>query len=285
MPVAEFLILQHISDPFRREGQNVGVIVRMDDQISAKFFGEESAGIIDKRKIRTLPFPGPYAQWIRYWRRALLKGADKAWCEIKDTAKQNYQAIDGGTVDHIGSDNISEVVSYLYSMIVSEGGIAEALGAANEEVAVIRLADAIEDELRNRHVFGEPQPILQDKIKHPVRRDMPIRGAAALHTMTFIQSNGHPKVMEPIDLGVRRDKLRLRERAGWAAFAFEDIRAQNPKAETIALISATSDEEKQDIPSYALSMIRDGATDIVNWQSDEDRKRFLASCVTTATGD
>ncbi len=131
-PPASYLIVQHVADVFRRESRNVGVFVRHREQIKAKFFGETEPGLIDARKTRSLPFPAVYEQWVRYWRRILIQRPDRAWDEAKETATGNYRVIDGGSVDRIGDDPIDDVVNYLYSALVSEGGIAEAMGAAKE---------------------------------------------------------------------------------------------------------------------------------------------------------
>lgn len=280
--VAEYLIVQHLSDPFRRESQNVGVFVRIRDEIKAKFFGEISPGDVDRRKIRTLPFPGPYAQWVLYWRRIMQQRPEKVWDEVKRTARENYQIIDGGVVDGIGHDSIDDVVTYLYSVLVSEGGIAAALGAPDEAIASIRLADAIEDELKRQNLFDHVGPLFKDAIKHPVRRDVPVQGKTATHLLSFVQRNGHPIVMEPIDLGVKRDKSRIKDRAGWASLIFKDIQDKEPDAEAIALISATPEEEKQDIAKYAKSLLQPHVTAFVNWQSAQDRNAFINARAATA---
>src|ERR1035437_7417771 len=107
---AEFLIVQHFSDPFRREAKNVGVFVRMNGDTKARFFGEVLPGDIDGRRIRMLPFPDAYSQWINYWRRILKNRPGTAWDEAKNTAIHHYQVIDGGEVDRIGDDSIDDVL-------------------------------------------------------------------------------------------------------------------------------------------------------------------------------
>jgi hypothetical protein len=83
--------------------------------------------------------------------------------------------------------------------------------------------------------------------------------------------------MEPIDLGVKRDKKRMKERAGWASRVFEDVREEKADTETIALISASPDEAREKDAMYALDLLRPYTTDIVNWQLQEDRERFIAA--------
>lgn len=283
---ATYLIVQHVADVFRRESRNVGVFVRHQEQIKAKFFGETEPGQIDARKTKSLPFPSAYGQWVRYWRRILAQRPDRAWDEAKATATDNYQVVDGGSVDRIGDDSIDDVVNYLYSALVSEGGIASALGAPDETQAVLRLADSVEVELKKLNLLDQGDNLFtRDKIRHPVRTNIPVEGAHAMHTLRFFQKNGHNAVMEPIDLTVKRDRKRMEERAGWASHVFEDILIKEPTTETIALIDATGEQEREDSAAYALKMLRPVTRDFFNWQSAEDRKRFISARTAMATAE
>ena len=271
--VANYLIAQHLSDPFRREPRNVGVIVRVDKDIRAKFFGESEPSVIDARKTRVLPYPAVYAQWVKYWRRIIAQRPDEAWEQIQNTAKDHYQIINGGEVDSIGTDHTDDVANYLYAALVSEGGIASALGAPDETEAAIRLSDAVEGELKKMQLLDVGKD-LYTEVKHPVRRGIPVQGATTAHNVTFFQRNGHDVVMEPIDLAVKRDKKRMEERAGWASRVFDDIKEKSPTTEAIAIVSATAEEERDESASYALRLLEPFAQ-IVNWQSDQDRRKFL----------
>lgn len=269
--VADYLIAQHVADPFRREARNVGVFVRMDGKISARFFAEDADGAIDSRKTKFLPFPSVYSQWVSYWRRTVMRQPERAWEDIKGTGRENYQIVDGGMVDRVGDGGIETVVNYLYAAIVSEEGIASALGAPDAGKAAVRLAEAVETELKKLNLMSKGDNLF---VKHPVIRDMPVEGHTTFHTLTFFQRNGHDVIMEPIDLAVKRDKKRMEERAGWASRVFEDIKEKNQTTEAIAIVSATAAEEKEDSASYALKLIQPVAT-VVNWQSDEQRKKFI----------
>lgn len=136
MNTAEYLIVQHISDLFRRETRNVGVIVRIKGETNGRFYGEIEPGKIDGRQTRDLPYPGIYAQWVRYWHRTLSTKNGSAWDEILNSATGNYQVLNGGSVDRIGEDSINEVTKFLYDALVSEGGMASAIVAPGEDEAV-----------------------------------------------------------------------------------------------------------------------------------------------------
>jgi len=108
-----------------------------------------------------------------------------------------------------------------------------------------------------------------------VRRDIPVEGQNATHILSFFQRNGHNVIMEPIDLTVKRDKKRMEERAGWASRVFDDIRQKDRDTQAIAIISATAAEEKDTSAAYALRLVEPYA-EVINWQSESDRKKFLA---------
>lgn len=271
---ARYFIAQHVADLFRREPNNIGVFVRIDGNIRAKFFGETEAGTLNASKTRTLPFPGVYEQWVRYWRRTIMqRDADAAWNEIQRTSRDNYQVLDGGILDRMGDDTIDEVVNFLYTALVSEGGIAAALGAPDEAEAAIRLTAAVESDLRKLHLLVKGENLFEN-VRHPIRRDVPVDGVKATHLLSFVQTNGHPIIMEPIDLTVKRDKRRMEQRAGWASCVFEDILKKVPSTQAIAIVSTTAAEERNESAAYALKLIEPYA-ETVNWLSDEQRQKFL----------
>jgi hypothetical protein len=272
--VAEYLIAQHIADLFRREPRNIGVFVRIGGNIAARFFAESDTGKIDRRKSNLLPYPDVYEQWVSYWRRTLAKEPDAAWSRLIETAHDNYRVIDGGQVDGTGGDGIGEVTDFLYAALVSESGIASAFGAPDESEAAIKLADAIGEELRRANLLMEGNERLLTDAKYPVRRNIPVEGRNATHIFTFYQENGHKVVIEPIDLMVKRDKKRMKERAGWASCVFEDVRKKESTVQAIAIVSATAAEEREESADYALKLLRPRA-EIINWLSDVQRRKFL----------
>ena len=63
---AKYWIAQHVSDLFRYEPSNIGVFVKIGDEIAARFWGESNDGIIDSRKLKSFSHPDVYKQWINY---------------------------------------------------------------------------------------------------------------------------------------------------------------------------------------------------------------------------
>jgi hypothetical protein len=154
--------------------------------------------------------------------------------------------------------------------------LAEALGGPDEAEAAAKLADVISRELKRTNLLSEGDGLF-DKYKHPIRRNVPVVGKSTQHIFSFVQRNGHPVVMEPIDLSVRRDKKRMTERAGWISRVFQDVRDKERDAQTIAIYSATAQEEKDESAAYALRLLHDDVTERVNWQSEQDRNRFITA--------
>lgn len=276
---ADYLIVQHVADLFRREPRNVGVVVRLDGETDGRFFGETEPGKIDGRQTRDLPAPGIYAQWVRYWRRTLSTKNGSAWDEILGTAKGNYQILSGGSVDRIGEDSIHDVTKFLYAALVSEGGIASALGAPGEEEAAIRLGESITAEFKRLGILLHGERTLTTP-RHPVVQDAPVKGRVTDHVISFVQRAKHAVAMEPIDLGVKRDKKGMKYRAGWAGKVFEDILNHDPDATTVAIVSATSEEQRTTNAKHALALL--SGANIVNWLSDSERKKFLDDRMTLA---
>lgn len=274
---ANYLIVQHMSDVFRREPRNIGVFVRRNGETNAKFFGEMESGQIDRRKIKVLPFPDVYSQWVDYWRRTLTRHPAKAWDEVRENTRDHYHILDGGSLDGIGEDSIQDVTNFLYSALVSEGGIALALGAPTETQAVVKLSESIEDELRDRQILLEDdRSVFQQNIKSPVRKNIPVEGATAYHTISFYQRSILDTLFEPIDITVKRDRKGMEERAGWASRVFGDIKEKKKDTEAVTIIDATAAEEKEASAVYALKLLRPFSR-ILNWQSQSDREAFLVS--------
>jgi hypothetical protein len=71
-------------------------------------------------------------------------------------------------------------------------------------------------------------------VRHPVRRAQPIRGKHVVHTPSFSQKNGHLYIYEAIDFTMKRPKV-VRERAGWMAYMYADIKQEDEKAETFSI--------------------------------------------------
>jgi hypothetical protein len=105
-----------------------------------------------------------------------------------------------------------------------------------------------------------------------VNRDAPIKGKHVIHKPSFSQKNGLLYVYEAIDFTMKRPKL-MRERAGWMAYMYTDIKQEDQNAKTYSIFRP-SQEDSSDTVEYAKKMLG-GESTLVNWADDNERKRFL----------
>jgi hypothetical protein len=116
-------------------------------------------------------------------------------------------------------------------------------------------------------------------LRHPVVTNQNILGKHVTHTPSFSQQNGHLYVFEWINLSSSHIN-KAKERAGWMAYMFEDIRSINPTAETYSLVRPEKDEGVEQI-EYAKTILR-GDSKIVNWSDTQERREFLEERVQIA---
>jgi hypothetical protein len=108
--------------------------------------------------------------------------------------------------------------------------------------------------------------------RHPVIPNRSVPGQHVTHTPSFSQQNGHLYVFEYIDLSTTKIN-KTKERAGWMAYMFDDIKGLNPTAETFSLVRPEKDSGVEQI-DYAKTILR-GGSKIVNWSDDDERGQFL----------
>jgi hypothetical protein len=263
----QYWVAKHVDDPFRNEPRNVGVIVATERDMIGKFAAEREDGVIDRRRLgQRFKYPEVYLQWIDYWRREIRSRNIEG---MKRYATTNFFVVDEGEVTDTGDDPLSSVADFLFTLLVSDAGPMEAFGLALEEDPVRDLGSEISDAfaglnlLRDTATFGVP---------HPIVREARVPGEHAVHVPSFIQRNGHLNIYEPIDFGVKKQKL-IRDRAGWMAYMFSDIKhAEGGTAEAYSIVRH-ADEHSEAI-DYARAMLG-GESALVNWADTNERNRFL----------
>jgi hypothetical protein len=88
-------VAKYIRDPRRWEPTNVGVIVARGDDVEARFIGERADGGVDRRSARFVGDTEVFGEWVRYWRRALNRGAEGTK-EVLSRRTPNYWVADQG---------------------------------------------------------------------------------------------------------------------------------------------------------------------------------------------
>lgn len=265
---ANYFIAQHIPDVFRREPRNVGVFVEFGGQWAARFFGESAPAVVDRRKIKGLQYPGVYAQWIKYWRRTLDRQRDIEL--IKRTANGNFRVLDGGAVDGVGHDSVDDVLNYVYAMIVSEGGLAEATGLQSDPAQQLKLKESVGRTFRDAGILSDSA--LTD-VPYPIRLGATVQGEVTGYEPAFVQESDRLSIIETADF-TKEFKDRARDHAGYMAFMFSDTAKVNALVDPIAIVSYRREDAANRTVQQSLKLL-DKTARVVNWLDDDVRGRFI----------
>jgi hypothetical protein len=267
---AQYWIAQYVPDVFRNEPRNIGVFVAVGNDRSGRFIGEDDDQIVDGRKLRGYAYPDVVRQWIAYWRRELINGNIELLPKQKSA---NFRVIEGGVVEDIGMDGASKVAAYLYAMLISDGGLKEAIlvdaGAAEPQPA--QLDTEIASALDNIHILGSDQ---KDPAPHPVQRQAPVAGRILpLYKPAFVQRNGLLYVMETVDF-TKPHKRAARDHAGWSACMYKDVADANPGAVTSTIVRVTEEDQRIEEVAHGLALLRN-VGNVVNWLDSQQRDEFV----------
>ena len=268
---AQYFVAQYIPDLFRNETRNVGVVVKTRHGFASHFVGESIESTqIDGRKLKAFNYPDVYRQWVEYWRDCVNRSSLD---ELLKSSSGHYQIIQGGEVSDTGEDEPSKIATYLYSLLVSEGGFAEAVSPMEPAVTVetSSLEDDVCRSLATLKLLANGQGT---DLRHPVQKRVEIQGASLVHRPAFSQKNGRLHVMEIADLTVARKKSAI-DHSGFAAYMFNDIKRQAASTECYTL--ARFNEEDLDLPdvNYAYKLL-ENESDVINWLDDVRRRDFVS---------
>lgn len=265
--------MQHIADSFRKESRNVGVIVERDGAFGARFVGESSELEFDDRKLRFLKHPKVYRNWVRYWRRLIQDHEQEIDSELSVDQDGNFRVIDGGSINRVGADSIESVCEYAFAMLVSQGGLNEALHASElGEEPHVALRDSIAREFRSSGLMGGSQNLFG---RHPILAHQPIVGSRTVHEFSFIQRHVTLDLIEPLNLRTTQ-KRHAKDRAGWMAYAFNDVQQSSKRDyDIIPFVIADIPDKRDDVTKYCLDTLKGIAT-VINWGSPSERDRFLS---------
>lgn len=273
--VARYLILQHLPDPFRREPRNIGVVVAKGDATAARFYGENAFGELDGRRLRSFDYPDVYRQWVDFWKRTLRKAktSETAFDHLLKSGKSHFIVVPGGEVSDTASDSADRIAQYLYSLLVSDGGLNEALGGLEDPTPA---ATSFQSDVGA--AFAQAGILANDdnpsSIKHPVRSRITIKGHSFdQYRPTFTQENGCLYVMEPVDLSMR-NKQSAKDHAGMTAYMFNDIRRAHSNTQAISLVRYQAQDEELEPVRLALAILRN-ESDLVDWGEPLQRESFL----------
>lgn len=263
----QYWVAKNVEDPFRNETRNVGVIARDARGIAARFMGERETGELDRRLLgQRFRYPDVYLQWLNFWRNEVNHGRVDA---ILKATTPNYFVVESGEITDTGNDSVEAVCAFLYSLLISEAPVKEAFELGEEEDLTRGLDSEISHALTELNLLADAPKF---GVRHPVRREYPIKGKHVVHNPSFSQKNGHLYVYEAIDFTMKRPKI-VRERAGWMAYMYADIKQEDETAETFSIFRPNSDDAGETV-EYAKKMLGSEST-LVNWADDNERKKFL----------
>lgn len=263
---AKYWIAQHVEDLFRKEPRNVGVIIFYEGQTEAKFLGELENREMDGRKLKSFKNPEIYKQWVRYWRDTAKKGDLD---ELSRFSGKHYRIFEAGEITQVEGDSPGEIINFLYSTLVSEGGYAEAISGSDTGITSLSL----ENELIT--AFQELE-LLNNHVKHPIERGSRVQGRTVVHKPSFIQQNGRLYVMETVDFTLSQ-KTRSRDHAGYAAYMYNDIRQEGKNIEPISIIRLAEEDQENEEVAVGLQILQKDSQ-VVNWLIDDQRQSFLKDC-------
>ncbi len=262
---ASYWIAKYIDDPFRNEPRNVGVIVSLNGAVAARFVGERDDGTFDARKLGKLfSHPAAYAQWREFWRTKIRARDIDA---IVKAVTPNYYVQIGGEVTDTGSDDHQDVCQFLYNLVIGEG-VVQAFDWADAEDTELDLAS----EIANLFVQSELLDSENLLTPHPVRKGERVFGRHVMHTPSFSQRNGRLYVIEHIDMSSRRQN-KVKERAGWMAYMFADIKGYERDAQAYSIVRPERESGSEQI-AYARAVLH-GESTLVNWADENERNSFL----------
>jgi len=284
---ARYMLAQHMANPLRKEPQNVGVVVEKDGHLHAKFIGEPEPGKWESSRLRRFAKPNVYRLWVDRWRDLISKNQDD-WTDVLLTSHSSHFAvIAGGELSNTGDDTPQELCNYLYGLLVSSGGLQEAIGSLQEakgesepEGQSALLRNDIASNFRGRDIMTA------HSVRYPVLADQDVKGTSKTwHRVAFYQKAEQDAwAMEPVDFTVTRPKL-ARDHAAYARYMFNDLhersRTNGVNINTVALVRCHSSDKRSDDVKRGIEIL-DGCCSVVNWSDPSAMKRFIDERVDVA---
>jgi len=271
----EYFICQYLADAFRREPRNVGVIVRRDQQVECLFAGETDSGV-DGRKIGWIRDQNAYKQWVAFWKRQVERRDVNLEKRLLESGKTNYYVVSGGTLAGTSSDSLRYVCNYLFSTLVSFGGVDD-LEEADEEKSSPPLERMIASAFREAKIFGSVS-----RSSSPVYKDKSIFGENKPHDFAFVQKSGVLRAMEVFDFNLAKSKA-LKYHAGWAKMAFEDVsRANQDKGlDMVSIFVPAESSIQREAQDYCLPLL-EMCSNLCDWNNKSDKSALIKKCQKSA---
>jgi hypothetical protein len=211
----EWFVAKYMPDLRRREPTNVGVILRMDDAVLARFLGERSDGRIDGRSVKWLGIAS-YKAWVAYWRQHLDASADVSLLTTTPAGANYFVEVGGERLIGSESTDPEALLDYLYSVLVEETPEREKLSVEKATESVLNRIE-IADRVERGYVLEVPRDGFTDRVEFDYR----------FH-------NGIAHLMQRVSLTL--EDVRSWDNVHAAAWSFQHARGVDHKASAIALV-------------------------------------------------
>ena len=275
----QYLIAQHVPAPLRQEAHNVGIVVQHGRLTECRFIGEDAAGKMDGRRLRSFRFADVYRQWVEHWRDSLNLSSDIE--DLIEDNTSNYRLVRGGVVVDVGADPIEGVLDHLFRLLVKDDREVGRVKDSESGDAVPSFKKEIVHVFSKRGLLSSAVPEAGLFAHHSIIENQEISGTShAVYRPQFSQENGTLYLMESFDLRV--SPAGLERRAGLAAYMYRDIRHSRTGVEPISLIMGLRESRERPATKNSLYML-EAESKIVDWSSPRDRKGFLAERERVAT--
>ncbi len=275
--VAEFMLCQYMGDTVRREPRNIGVIVVRDSEVACRFLGESQTGI-DGRSLKFIRELDAYKQWVVYWKRLIAKNDPELSKRLLSSGKRNYYIIPGGSLAGTEADDLNYVCEYLYSTLVSNGGVDELDEDLNSIKSSKSLEGLVAAVFRDANILGD-----SSRMNAPVYRDKDLMGANHFHRFAFVQTNGVVRGMEVFDFNTVKSK-QLKYHAAWAKVAFDEVKkamGQHSDVDMVSIVQPAQRPEFKETEQYCIDMLQESCG-IYDWSNQRERESLVIKCTKSA---
>ncbi|MCA1604536.1 MAG: hypothetical protein LC775_03435, partial [Acidobacteria bacterium] len=189
----EWYLVKYISDIFRDEPRNVGVILYGDHGGSAQFIGETDVGTFDGRRAKgVVSSADTLKEWISYLRHHMEVGSfHEAIDALRRRSLDNYRIERRGSllVEPSSDDDLDRVTRELFNELVTNELVTTA-GSSSPD-----LTEVVNDILFNRITVPPGRSIEKD-----VEYEVDLRGALVKMHFDYRYVNGFTTLMERVSL-------------------------------------------------------------------------------------
>lgn len=119
---AEWLVARYIPNMQRREPKNIGVVLKIGDQLLSRFLGEGSKGRIDGRRVHGfVNSVENYKAWVNYWQGA-TQDSSKNLRTLTQRRSDDSYFLEYAGERMFGSEHTdpNDMLDHLYSILVEE---------------------------------------------------------------------------------------------------------------------------------------------------------------------